>query len=93
MCVYVCVYISSFYTELYFHVVAFISGFYGMTNLVGVFNVKVSLTVKLFNYKNVSSEQFETGKHFILNFNINVLRSTVLIKFTIISNIIANRSM
>ena len=32
-------------------------------------------------YKNISSRSFKTGKHFLLSYNINILRVNELIKF------------
>ena len=69
--------------------------FYSMSALVRLFNVTVNLIVKVSNYtlyKNVSSQSFQTGKHFAFSCNIHVLRANI-IYFKIIVNIISNRSI
>ena len=75
--------------------VCWLVGFRACQPLLGYF-MPVSLTIIVSNYiryQNVSLQLFYTSKHFILNYNIDGLRASVLMWFTIILNIITNRHL
>ena len=44
-------------------------------------------------HKTVSSQSFQTDKHFILSYNIDILKVNVFIKFIIVLNIFLNKSI
>ena len=57
---------------------------YSMSIHLGLFNAKVSFKIVVSDYIQYKKylQSFTTDKHFILSCNINVLRVSVLIKFT-----------